>query len=129
MAAIAQVKDRASARADRTTLQAILIEIDGAEVFAVAAVLPLELDWRPGLALEVDLTQQVAPVLTLDGTLPRSKESSFVFRTEYSHFRSSLQRRVTVQVVLRTQHVMAEGEIRTLKMKNTGKRVADSHID
>ena len=97
-------------------------------MFAVAAVLPLELDWRPGLTLKVDLTQQVTPVLTLDGTLPGSKKSFFVFRTEYSHFRSSLQRRVTVQVVLRTQHVMALGRS-DLKMKNTGKRFADSHID
>jgi len=90
MAAIAQVKERASARAHRTALQAKLIEIDRAEVFAVAAVLPLDFDWSFAQPFEVHLTQQMAAIFTLDWTLPRSEESSFVFRTEYSHFRSSL---------------------------------------
>jgi hypothetical protein len=94
-------------------LQTVLIEIYGAEVFAVAAVLPLKLDRSVSLTLEVDLAEQVAAILTLDGILARSEESSFVFRAEYSHFRSSLQRRVTVQVVLRTKHVMMTGEYRT----------------
>jgi hypothetical protein len=80
-------------------LQTILVEIDGAEVFAIAAVLPLEFDWSVGLTFEVDLAEQMAAILTLDGILPRSKKSSFVFGAKYSHFRSSLQRRVTVQVV------------------------------
>jgi len=77
-------------------LQTVLIEIYGAEVFAIAAVLPLELDGSVGLTFEVDLAQQMAAILTLDGTLARSEESSFVFGAKYSHFRSSLQRRVTV---------------------------------
>ena len=96
VAAITQVQERAFASANGTTLEAKLVEIDGAEVFAVAAVLPLDFYWRLGLALKVDFTEQVAPVLTLDGALPRSEESSLVFRAEYSHFRSSLQRRMTV---------------------------------
>jgi len=91
----------------------MLVEVYGAEVLAVAAVLPLDLDWSFGLTFEVNLTQQVTAITTLDGTLPRSEKSSFVFRAEYSHFRSSLQRRVTVQVVLRTKHVMMTGEYRT----------------
>jgi len=77
-------------------LQTVLIEIDGAEVFAIAAVLPLELDGSVGLTFEVDIAQQMAAILTLDGTLARSEESSLVFGAKYSHFRSSLQRRVTV---------------------------------
>jgi hypothetical protein len=77
-------------------LQTVLIEVYGAEVFAIAAVLPVEFDRSVGLTFEVDLAEQVAAILTLDGILARSEESSFVFRAEYSHFRSSLQRRVTV---------------------------------
>jgi hypothetical protein len=77
-------------------LQTVLIEIYGAEVFAIAAVLPVEFDRSVGLTFKVDLAEQVAAILTLDGILARSEESSFVFRAEYSHFRSSLQRRVTV---------------------------------
>jgi len=80
-------------------LQAVLVEIYGAEVFAIAAVLPLEFDRSIGLTFEVDLAEQMAAIRTLDGTLARGEESSFVFGAKYSHFRSSLQRRVTVQVV------------------------------
>ena len=82
----------------------MLIEVDGAEVFAIAAVLPLEFDRSVGLPFEVDLAQQMAAILTLDRALARSEKSSLVFRTEYSHSRSSLQRRVTVQVVLGAKH-------------------------
>jgi hypothetical protein len=78
-------------------------------VFAVATVLPLDLDWRSTLAFEIKLAEEVAAVFTLNGTLPRSEKSSFVFRAEYSHFASSLQRRVTVQVVLGTKHDMLCG--------------------
>ena len=74
----------------------MLVEIYGAEVFAIAAILPVEFDRSIGLTFEVNLAEQVAAILTLDGILARSEESSFVFRAEYSHFRSSLQRRVTV---------------------------------
>ena len=104
VALVAQVKERAFSGADRTALQIILVEINRAEVFAIAAVLPLDLDRRLALAFEVDLAEKVAAVFTLNGILPRSEESSFVFGAEYSHFRSSLQRRVTVQVVLGTKH-------------------------
>jgi hypothetical protein len=79
-------------------------------VFAIAAVLPLDLDRRPALAFKVDLAEEVAAVFTLNGTLPRSEKSSFVFGAEYSHFRSSLQRRVTVQVVPGSKHDMVGGE-------------------
>ena len=96
MATIAQVKERASARAHRASFQTELIEIHRAEVLAIAAVLPLDLDWSFGLTFEVNLSEQVAAIFTLDGTLPGGEKSSFVFRAEYSHFRSSLQRRVTV---------------------------------
>jgi hypothetical protein len=78
-------------------------------VLAIAAILPLELDRRFSLTLEIDLAEKVAAILTLDGTLARSEESSFVFRAEYSHFRSSIQRRVTVQVVLRAKHFIVAG--------------------
>jgi len=91
-------------------LQTVLVEIDRAEVFAIAAVLPLKFDWRVGLTFEVNLAEQVAAILTLDGILTRSEESSFVFGAKYSHFRISLQRRVTVQVVLRAKHDMLLGE-------------------
>jgi hypothetical protein len=90
-------------------LQTELIEIHRAEVLAVAAVLPLDLDGSFGLTFEVNLSEQVAAIFTLDWTLARSEKSTFVFRAEYSHFRSSLRGRVTVQVVLRTKHVMVVG--------------------
>jgi len=109
VAAIAQVKKRAFARADRASLQVILLKMDRAKVFAVTAVLPEGFDRRPALAFEVDVAEEVAAVFTPDGTLPRSEKSSFVFGAKYSHFCSSLQRRVTIQVVLGTQHVMMPG--------------------
>ena len=92
-------------------MQTVLVEINRAEVFTIAAVLPLEFDGSVGLTFEVDLAEQVAAILTLDGTLTRSEESSFVFGAKYSHFRSSLQRRVTVQVVLGAKHDKCLGEI------------------
>ena len=113
--AVAQVKKRAFARADRAALQAVLLEIDWAEVFAVTAVLPQDVERRLAFALEIDLAEDVAAVFTPDRTLPRSEESSFVFGAKYSHFGSSLQRQVTVQVVLGTKHVMMPGEIQTYR--------------
>ena len=91
VAAVAQVKERAFAGADGATLQAVLVKIDGAEVFAITAVLPLQFDWGCRLTLEIDLAEKVAAILTLYGTLPGREKSSFVLGTEYSHFRSSLQ--------------------------------------
>jgi len=85
-------------------LQAVLIEIHGAEVLAVAAILPLQFDRRLRLALKVDLAEKVTAIFTLDGTLARGEKSSFVFGAKYSHVASSLYRRVTVQVVLGTKH-------------------------
>ena len=90
VATITQVEQRAFARAHRTTLQAVLIEVSGAEVLAVAAVLPLQVDRRHRLAFEVDLAEKVSAVLTLDWVLSRSKKTSFVFRTENSHISGSL---------------------------------------
>src|SRR6185503_13357229 len=77
--------------------------------------------------LEVDFAEQVAAILTLDGTLARSEESSFVFGAKYSHFRSSLQRRVTVQVVLGTKHDIGVGGLTVLKMTKLGERFACGH--
>jgi hypothetical protein len=108
-------------------LQTVLVEVDGAEVFAIAAVLPLEFDRSVGLTFEVDLAEQMAAILTLDGILARSEESSFVFGAKYSHFRSSLQRRVTVQVVPGAKHDMCLGETTDLKMKKIGERFACGH--
>jgi hypothetical protein len=59
-------------------------------VLAVAAVLPKHLGRSAAFALEVERAQDVTTILTLDRALPRSEETSFVFRTEYSHFRGSL---------------------------------------
>ena len=91
VATVAQVKERASAGADGTALQAVLVKVDGAEMLAVTAVLPLQFSRSRALAFEIDGAEQVAAILTLDGTLPRSEKSSFMFGTENSHIRSSLQ--------------------------------------
>jgi hypothetical protein len=110
-------------------LQAVLIEIYWAEVFAIAAVLPLEFDRSVRLTFEIDLAEQVSAILTLDGTLARSEESSFVFGAKYSHFRSSLQRRMTVQVVCGTKHEIVRRGNTDLKMKKIGERFARVRID
>jgi hypothetical protein len=60
-------------------------------MFAVTTELPLQFDGSGGLAFKVDLAENVTSVFTLDGTLPRSEKSSFVFGAKYSHFGSSLQ--------------------------------------
>ena len=59
-------------------------------MFAVTAVLPGNLDWLPAFTYEIDRAEKVTAILTLDWTLTWSEESSFVFGTEYSHFRCSL---------------------------------------
>ena len=104
VATVAQVKQRASACADGAALQAVMVKIDGAEMFTVTAVLPLQFDRRRGLAFEIDSAEEVAAIFTLDGTLSRSEKSSLMFGTENSHVRSSLQGQVTVQVVLGAKH-------------------------
>jgi len=90
IALVAEVKLRAAARADGTAGQAILVEINRTEVFAVAAVLPSNLNGLFSLAFEIKFAKQVAAVFTLDWALTRGEEASFVLGTEYSHFRSSL---------------------------------------
>jgi len=70
--------------------QAILIEIYGAKMLAVAAVLPLKFNRSFGLTFKIQLAQYVTFIVALDRSLPRSEESSFVLWTEYSHFRCSL---------------------------------------
>jgi hypothetical protein len=91
VATVAQVKKRAFAGANWATLEAVLVKINGAKVFAVTTVLPLQIDRRRSLALEIELAEKVSAILTLDGTLPGREESFFVLGTEYSHFRGSLQ--------------------------------------
>jgi hypothetical protein len=91
VATVAQVQKRASPGADGAALEAVLVKIDGTEVFAVTTVLPVQVDRRRGLALEIDLAEKVSAILTLDGTLPGGEESFFVLGAEYSHFRGSLQ--------------------------------------
>jgi hypothetical protein len=91
VATVAQVKERAFASANCAALEAVLVKIDRAEMFTVTTVLPLQVDRRPRLALEIDLAEKMSAVLTLDGILSRGEEPSFVLGTEYSHFRSSLQ--------------------------------------
>jgi hypothetical protein len=129
VAAVAKVQERASAGADGAALQTVLVKIDGAEVFAVTTVLPLRFGRRRSLAFKIDLAEEVTAILTLDRTLSRGEESSFVFGTEYSHFGSSLQGRVTVQVVLGAKHEIVLGETYGLKMTFNGKRFAGSCID
>jgi hypothetical protein len=73
-------------------------------MFAVTAELPLQFDRRRGLAFKIDGAEEVAAILTLDGTLSRSEKCSLMFGTEYSHVRSSLQGQVTVQVVFGAKH-------------------------
>ena len=65
-------------------------EIDGAEMLAVAAVLPANLTGELGLAFEINGAEDMASILTFDWALARSEKSSFVFGTKYSHSRSSL---------------------------------------
>ena len=73
-----------------------MVKIYRTKVLAVAAVLPLKLNRKLGITLEIQLAQYVTTVFALDGTLPRSEEPSLVFEAEYSHFRSSLWRWVAV---------------------------------
>ena len=65
-------------------------EIDGAEMLAVTAVLPANVGGNLSFTFEIDGTEDVTSVLTLNRALARSEKSSFVFRTKYSHSRSSL---------------------------------------
>ena len=76
-------------RADRAAFQARLIEVDRSEVLAVAAVLPEGLRGAT-FTIEVKGAKDVASILTFDGVLARSEESSLVFGTKYCHVRCSL---------------------------------------
>jgi hypothetical protein len=51
--AVAQVHHRASSVTDRAPFQPILVEIDGAKMLAVAAVLPLKVKRGPSLTPEI----------------------------------------------------------------------------
>jgi hypothetical protein len=90
IASVAHIQHRTSSRANRTAFKAILIEIYRAKVLAVAAVLPLKLNWILGLAVEIQLAQYVTLIFTLDRRLSRSEESSFVLGAKNSHFPYSL---------------------------------------
>jgi hypothetical protein len=68
----------------------VVREIDGAEVLAITAVLPAYFAGKSGLAFEIEGAEDMTPILTFDRALARSEKSSFVFRTKYSHFCSSL---------------------------------------
>jgi hypothetical protein len=89
VATITQVEERTASRANRTSFQSIPIEIDGAEVFAVAAVLPNDLGGSFAFAFKIKLAQQVTAIFTLDWALAWREKSALVFRTKYSHFRCS----------------------------------------
>jgi hypothetical protein len=60
-------------------------------VFAVTTVLPLSLKDLFWVTAEIQITQNVAPVLALNRALSRSEESPLVFVTEYSHCCNSLR--------------------------------------
>ena len=90
MALVAEVELRAASRTDRATGQAIVVEVNRTKVFAVTAVLPSDLNGMLPLTFEIKLAQQVAAIFALDRALARGEEASFVLRTKYSHFSSSL---------------------------------------
>src|SRR6476646_9334985 len=90
VATVAQIKERAAARANRTAFQPVLVKIDGAEVFAVAAILPTNLDGKSGLTFKIDCAENVTAVFTFDRVLGRSDETATVFGAKYSHFGGSL---------------------------------------
>jgi hypothetical protein len=90
VAPIAQIKERAASRASGASFQPVLVEIDGAEVLAVAAILPADLGGKLALTFKIECAEQVTTVFTLDWALTRSEEASLVFRAKYSHFRCSL---------------------------------------
>jgi hypothetical protein len=90
MASVAQIEHRASSRADGAAFQPILLKVYRAKMLAVAAVLPTKFRSRMVFTLEIQLAQDMIAISTPDGVLPRSEKSSFMFRTEYSHFRCSL---------------------------------------
>lgn len=90
IAPIAEIEHRNATRADRTPFQAILLNTYRGKMFTVAAVLPLELNWSLGLAVESQLAQYVTFIFTPDRRLSRSEESSFVLGTKNSHFSYSL---------------------------------------
>jgi len=68
----------------------MLPNIYGAKMFAVAAVLPSQINWSFGRSVEVQLAQYVTFIFTLDGRLSWTEESSLMLGTKYSHFRYSL---------------------------------------
>ena len=73
-------------------------------MFAVAAVLPLQLNLRTVSAGKVQFAQNVTAVFTLDRILSRGEESSFVLRTKYSHFACSLRGCFRLQAITCSTH-------------------------
>lgn len=67
-----------------------MFEIDGAEVLAVAAILPTDFGGRSGLTFKIERAEDVTAILTLDRVLTRSEETFFMFRAEDSHVGCSL---------------------------------------
>jgi hypothetical protein len=66
-------------------------------VFAVATVLPLELEAGGTKTGKVQLAKDVTSVFAFDGTLSRCEKALLVFWTKYSHCGCSLRRRMAVQ--------------------------------
>ena len=90
MALVAKVKLRTAPGADRATLQALPVKVDRTKVFAVAAVLPSDLNGGFAQTFEIKFAKQVDAILSFDRALARREEASFVLGTKYSHLRSSL---------------------------------------
>jgi hypothetical protein len=63
-----------------------MAEIYWAEMFAIAAILPLNLHGCFGRTEEIQFAQDVTATFALDRGLPGSEESFVVLATEYSHF-------------------------------------------
>ena len=81
-------------------------------MLAVTTVLPLSLKGLLSVTVEIQITQDVAPVLAFNRALSRSEESPLVFMTEYSHCCNSLGLRTAFEAayctigkgVLRANH-------------------------
>ena len=59
-------------------------------MLAITAVLPADLGGKPAFAFEIEAAKDMPPVFAFNRVLARREEASFVFGTEYSHFRGSL---------------------------------------
>jgi hypothetical protein len=77
-------------------VETVYVEIYQAKVFAVAAVLPLELKAGCTPPREVQFAEDVTAVFAFDGTLSGCEKALLVFWTKYSHCGCSLRRRVAI---------------------------------